>query len=54
MQAKKIVLLAYGAKKAQAILDTVNGEITEDVPASALQNHPDVTIIVDEEAAKML
>lgn len=54
MQAKKIILLAYGPKKAQAILDTIEGPVTEDVPASALQNHPDVTIIVDEEASRLL
>lgn len=54
MQAKKIILLAYGAKKAQAIFDTVNGEVTEAVPASALQNHDNVVIIVDEAAANLL
>lgn len=54
MAAKKIVLLAYGEKKAQAILDTVEGPVTEDVPASVLQNHPDVTLILDEAAAAKL
>ncbi|MBO0475840.1 glucosamine-6-phosphate deaminase [Vagococcus sp. DIV0080] len=54
MQAKQIILLAYGPKKAQAIYNTVKGEMTEDVPASALQNHPNVTIIVDEAAASLL
>lgn len=54
MQARKIILLAYGTKKAEAIFNTVEGAITEDVPASALQNHPDVTIIVDEAAASKL
>lgn len=50
MQAKKIVLVANGAAKADIIYETCFGPITPDVPASALQLHPDVTIIVDEEA----
>ncbi|MFW8052811.1 glucosamine-6-phosphate deaminase [Vagococcus fluvialis] len=54
LQAKKIILLAYGPKKAQAILDTVEGQITEDVPASALQNHSDVILIIDEAAGSLL
>ncbi|MGX6978207.1 glucosamine-6-phosphate deaminase [Vagococcus elongatus] len=54
MSAKKIVLLAYGEKKAQAILDTVEGKVSEDVPASVLQNHPNVTLILDEAAAAKL
>ncbi|APX71570.1 glucosamine-6-phosphate deaminase [Companilactobacillus allii] len=54
MKAKKIILLAYGENKADAIAKTVNGPVTSDVPASALQNHPDVTIIVDGAAAAKL
>lgn len=54
MKAKKIILLAYGENKADAIAKTVNGPVTSDVPASALQNHPDVTIIVDGAAASKL
>lgn len=50
MQAKKIVLIANGAAKADIIYETCFGPITPDVPASALQLHRDVTIIVDEEA----
>ena len=42
------------AEKAEAIANTVNGPVTTDVPASILQNHPDVTIIVDEAAASKL
>lgn len=51
MAAKKIILMAYGKNKADAVEKTVNGPVTEDVPASILQKHPDVVIIVDEEAA---
>lgn len=54
MKAKKIILLASGANKANAIRATVEGTISELVPSSFLQKHPDVTIIVDEEAAKLL
>ncbi len=54
MQSKKILLLASGESKAQAIARAVSGEITTVVPASLLQLHSDVTIIVDEEAAKLI
>lgn len=50
MQAKKIVLIANGAGKADIIYETCYGPITPKVPASALQLHPDTTIIVDAEA----
>lgn len=50
MQAKKIVLIANGKGKADIIFETCYGPITPNVPASALQLHPDVTVIVDEEA----
>lgn len=52
--AKKILLVASGESKAQTIFDTVNGEITPNVPASILQLHSDVTIVCDEAAAKLL
>lgn len=54
MQAKKILILASGANKAEAVYKTVKGEITEEVPASILQTHPDCTLISDREAAKFL
>lgn len=54
MDAKQILLIAFGEKKAQAILNTVKGDVTIDVPASILQKHPNVTIIVDEAAAALL
>jgi len=54
MQAKEILLIASGANKADAIYKLINGEVTEDFPASVLKNHPNVTIIIDEEAAKLL
>lgn len=54
MNAKKILVLASGANKAQAVYGAVKGEITESLPASILQKHPDCTFIVDEAAAKLL
>jgi len=54
MSAKKIILLASGESKAEAILKTVKGKITPRVPASILQLHNDVTLIIDKDAAKFL
>lgn len=54
MQSKKIVLLASGEGKAEAIYKTIKGKINPEVPASILQLHPDATIIIDKAAAKLL
>lgn len=54
MAAKTIVLMAYGPEKADAIKATVEGSVTEGVPASVLQNHDDVVLIIDEAAASKL
>ncbi len=52
MQSRGIILLATGAEKAQAVAGMVHGKITPELPASVLQLHPNVTVIVDEAAAK--
>ena len=54
MRARKILLLASGANKASAIQATVMGPVTENVPASVLQDHDDVVIIIDEAAGSAL
>ena len=54
MQAKKIVLLAIGPKKADAIYNIVHGPVNESCPGSILQTHPDVTLILDPKAAARL
>ena len=54
MQAKRHILMAFGANKAQAIYDMINGPVTEEVPASILQKHPDVVVFLDKEAAGKL
>lgn len=54
LRSKQIILLAYGQAKAPIIKRLLEGEVTENVPASALQRHPNVTIIIDEAAASLL
>ena len=54
MQAKRILILASGANKAEAVFKMAKGPVTEDVPASVLQLHPDCTLIVDAAAAARL
>lgn len=54
MYAKKIVMIASGVSKAKVINEAVNGAITTEVPASILQLHPDLVLILDEEAASKI
>lgn len=54
MQSKKIILMAYGEKKAKAVQAMVAGPVSEEVPASVLQRHPQAIVIVDEAAAAMI
>lgn len=51
MKGKKMILMAYGEAKAEAIKGMIDGPVTTDMPASALQNHQDVVIIIDDAAA---
>ncbi|WP_010098548.1 glucosamine-6-phosphate deaminase [Ornithinibacillus scapharcae] len=54
MESKKIVLLVSGEAKAETVARLLNGEITENFPASILHKHPDVTIIADEAALSQI
>lgn len=54
MQAKKVLLVASGEDKADALAKTIEGPVTPMVPASILQFHPDVTIVADEAALSKL
>jgi len=54
MEAKHCILLANGEKKADPVEALVEGPITSQVTASALQMHPNATVIVDEAAALKL
>lgn len=49
--AKRIVLMANGEDKAQAVADMCGGTISAEVPATLLQLHPEVTILLDRGAA---
>jgi len=51
LSAKKILLLASGASKAGIVKTSFQGEVTNMVPASLLQNHPNVVVLLDEGAA---
>ncbi|MFJ6026237.1 glucosamine-6-phosphate deaminase [Pseudarthrobacter sp. NPDC092424] len=54
MDARHIVLLATGARKAQAVRDMVEGPVSAVCPASVLQFHPHATVLLDEAAASAL
>ena len=54
LTAKRILMLATGEKKAQAIYDMVMGRDDTSCPATALRRHPDVVVVVDREAAGLL
>jgi glucosamine-6-phosphate deaminase len=54
LKARSIVLLAFGAGKAEAVARALEGPIDEASPASALRKHADVTILLDKAAASML
>ena len=54
MKARKIVLIATGEKKAEAIRNAVEGEVTPHCPVSVLQTHPDALLLLDEAAASLL
>lgn len=54
LKAKSILVIATGVNKADAVYGMIKGTITTKCPASALQNHPNVTVILDKEAASKL
>ncbi|MBE6942214.1 MAG: glucosamine-6-phosphate deaminase [Ruminococcaceae bacterium] len=54
MQAKRIVMIATGKNKAQAVYDSFCGPVTPRVPASILQLHPDFVLVADEEALSLV
>ena len=54
MKAKKIILIASGESKSEAIKGIFSGKITTENPASMLQMHRDAVVIVDKDAAKLL
>ena len=54
LAAKRILLIATGDSKAQAVRAMVRGDVTPQCPASALQTHPDTTVFLDRAAARLL
>lgn len=50
LRAKEILLVAFGESKADAIKELLEGETSEDWTATALHNHPNLTVVVDEAA----
>lgn len=54
IQAKKVVMVANGEGKAQAVKDSFWGPVTPKVPASILQLHPDFTLVADEAALSLV
>jgi glucosamine-6-phosphate deaminase len=54
LEARHCLLLANGEKKADAVAKFVEGPITSQITASALQMHPNTTVILDEDAASKL
>ena len=48
------ILAVNGKHKASIVKKALEGEVTEDVPSSLLRLHPDITIILDEDAASEL
>ena len=54
MAAKKVLLIASGKDKAEIVKKAFFGPVVPEVPASILQMHQDVTIVIDEDAASLL
>ena len=51
LSAKEVVIMAFGPKKARAIGEAIEGPVTHKNTVSALQNHPDGVVVMDEDAA---
>ena len=54
MEAKQVLLVASGERKAKAVKDTIEGPISEDCPATILRTHPNAVFIIDESAGSLL
>jgi len=53
MSAKRLILIANGTRKAEIMKEFIHGKISPEIPASILKMHPDLTVIMDEEAASL-
>ncbi|MFI3316466.1 MAG: PIG-L family deacetylase [Rikenellaceae bacterium] len=54
MKANKVILLAWGEDKISAVKQVVEGEVSSQVPASYLQNHHNIEIVIDKAAGEAL
>ena len=54
MKSKKIILLANGSNKAAVVKEFLSGKITTQNPATMLQMHRDVTVIIDKEIESLI
>ncbi|MCK5781166.1 MAG: glucosamine-6-phosphate deaminase [Flavobacteriales bacterium] len=54
MTAKRIIMLAWGEKKAEVVKEMIEGEVTGEVPATFLQDHFNTTVLIDEPASSEL
>lgn len=54
MKSKKILFIASGEEKAEVVKGVVSGKITTSNPATMIQMHRDVTLVIDEAAAKLI
>ena len=54
MRASRFILMAWGEEKAHIVQRVVEGEITDQVPASYLQAHQNIEVVIDENAAQLL
>ena len=54
LDARRLIMMAWGEGKAPVIQEAVEGPIRESVPATYLQNHPDATVILDNASADEL
>jgi glucosamine-6-phosphate deaminase len=54
LKSKEILLLISGESKQQAVKKLFEGEVTEEFPASILKKHPNITILGDKEALKLV
>lgn len=54
LKSRRIILMAWGEGKAKMIKTTVEGQMTDSIPASFLQSHPNATVVLDEAASAEL
>ena len=53
-KAKRIILLAWGINKAEVVKKAIEGEITSEIPSSYLQNHDNITFVLDNRSSRRI